>query len=243
MPCMSSLYVIGSDVLSNIDHKNKQYTQTSLDEMCNLLKETERFRLEYMKALMPDSKKDKPLKVTINEDKKNVKVAGYSTTKYKVFENDELKEVIWISSDKKLMNEQKIYRTFEEEFNCMKHNDYTSSDEYKKLTKIGFPLKSYSDSGNNIDDVDFTQLKSDDNYGAEYFEVIKVDFSDISKATFQIPADYKKVTPQQNFSEEENVENNESSINSQQEDMDKLKEIVGDDSSLGKFLSDALGDG
>jgi|GEM_PF-1595833 len=250
-PNYSNLIDIDNGLISNVDHKHKEYVHTTLDETCNTQKK--------MASLISQFRKEDKSKVTINVDKKNVTIAGYPTTKYKVFEGDELKEIVWISSDTKLMNELKMYYIFEEKINCMGDVDYSSSDKHKELMKTGIPLKSYAESDGDINeddfDVDFSQpINEDDDNGVEYFEVAKVNFSDISASTFQVPADYKKITTtqfmQRQFSEandaegkNEGSENNELSAESQQEAIDKLTELVGEESALGTFLSDALDGG
>jgi len=244
----STLMSIDKGLLSTFKHKDKEYFQITIDEICSTQK--------HFSSLIPKFKHE-PSQVVIKTAEKNVNIAGYSTTKYKIFEDDNLKQIVWLTSDSKLLSELTEHFSFMNKLDCtggFTDSGYENSDAYKKLMAKGIPLKLYSDEHGDINEAEFEeyyqQRRIEENNELDSMELIKVkkvDFSDIPSSVFEIPADYKKITMQEylmrtNPEMDEFVNPSAEQKANQQEALEKLEELVGKGSELGDFLSDTLGD-
>ena len=191
------------------NERDKTYLQMSPQDMCNtgkVMQETVADNISNMLENLPAEQREKMAAILASrppsaKPKDNVEIinlgesdtiAGYKTTKYKIVVNDQVKEILWQTTDKKIINEVEHLYAFGEEISCDSYDDYQDSLAYKALSKKGYPLKTYlnyaafNESNNSFGD---NHYEEDD-----IEEVVSVNFNDISNTEFQVPADYKKTT-------------------------------------------------
>ncbi len=109
-------------------------------------------------------------------------VAGYSTQKYEIRVDGNLKEQIWLTTELDISDDLNI-RALSEMFNMIQSNVdgeslYSYSEEYLDLWDNGFSMKTID----NDDDA---------------IEVIKVEKTNLSKSDFSIPEGYQLISTEQ----------------------------------------------
>jgi hypothetical protein len=195
--------------------------------------------------------------VSIEEGESRIDIAGYPTVQYRVVQDDELKEVIWLSTDKKLFGELKKYndnyRAWNKNCNDEGGNHFSDSRPYQALMAKGVVLKSYSGSEFYIEEalesqnLDTTLMEE-----LEISEVVKINFNDIATSEFEIPTNYKEISVEDmmnrsakewkaetaDYSGEEKFEKAIESLKDE-ETINKIKEMA-EESEEGKVLFNAL---
>ena len=105
-------------------------------------------------------------------------LAGFKGKKFKVFENGQLVEELWLCQEIQLMDEMD-FTLLDQFFGQEREFDYSESEEYTNMLKEnGFPIKDISYSYGEL--MEETVLK----------EVTELD---LPASTFSAPKDYKKV--------------------------------------------------
>lgn len=146
---------------------------------------------EQMAALLAQMQVKEENKVKIINLGVSDIIAGYKTTKYQISVNDEVKEMIWQTTDEDVFNEIEHLTALLDEFSC-NDNDYQDSKPYKALAKKGFPLKTFLN--------DAAIDESNNSFGSNHYndedteEVFAINFDKISNDEFIVPIDYKKTT-------------------------------------------------
>lgn len=146
---------------------------------------------EQMAALLAQMQVKEENKVKIINLGVSDIIAGYKTTKYQISVNDEVKEMIWQTTDEDVFNEIEHLSALLDEFSCNDDN-YQDSKPYKALAKKGFPLKTYLN--------DAAIDESNNRFGSNHYndedteEVFAINFDKISNDEFIVPIDYKKTT-------------------------------------------------
>jgi hypothetical protein len=184
---------------------NKSYVEMLPQDMCNTGEEAlasvykdlpaeQRERMEALLAHMKPTTTSSNRVEIINLGESDI-IAGYKTTKYQVVFNGDIKEILWQTTDKAIMNEIGHLLTLSEEFSCNDKNDYQDSEQYKALSKKGFPLKTYlNDAANDESNNRFGQNEYSDYDDSDVEEVVSISFANIATSEFSIPAHYKKIT-------------------------------------------------
>ncbi len=245
---ITSIVEIDSEIITTIDDDRKEYYQTTIDEICeaqvkfenaaNSIKEQmmsqfTKDQLEQMKQLQ---KNDLEL-ITIKKGDVGIKIAGYSTTQYKVYDDDELIETLWLSTDKKLKKEFERRKPILDKINCMSNVlsedlDYEDTVIYKALIEKGVVLKSYSDDLDEEDIQDYYADLASGDYDEDdeinISEVVKVDFSNIEAKEFTIPNNYKKVTQEEFYTtlNQETIDEFNQGIDAFNENSDEFNKAV-----------------
>lgn len=165
------------------DPMSKRYGQASFEEYCRTMEQMMERMLEAMAGFMGGSdtgadQEEKPVQVKVVKDGPGGDIAGFKTTKYKIFENKELSEEIWLTDDSALLKELGSLKKIGFLECGGEPSALTSSEEYKKLLSSGWPLKSISYS-DGMADVDT--------------DVISMEEKNIPDEEFQIPGGYQKV--------------------------------------------------
>ncbi len=118
----------------------------------------------------------------INKTKESARIAGYSSVKYQVKVNGDLKEEAWLSESSRAHDEfdiNKFYNLFND-FTAQAGTTefYQSNPKYLEFARLGFPLKSV-------------------NYYGGYetiSEVTQLDKQKLEPLVFTVPTDYKQVS-------------------------------------------------
>ncbi len=107
---------------------------------------------EQMKAYDSPAANSNSSKVIVKQTKENLSILGFKTVKYQVYLNDKLKEDAWLS-DKFITNVEFDVAKFSKlsgELSLLSKMKYKASEEYMKLLKKGYSLKTieYATKGN-----------------------------------------------------------------------------------------------
>jgi len=202
-----SIFNFKEKTISSPNDAGKFYMEMSLEDVCNMQKSMEKSQKDAMEAMLKSPKNEHMARVFAQmqaQEQEKVEVinlgasdtiSGYKTVKYKIVVDDEIEEIVWLTTDKNIMNELKHMITSFDEFLCGMNNDYQDSTQYKALLQKGFPLKTYHnsaayDESNNS----FGENGYDD---GDVEEVVNVNFTRISSNEFAIPDNYKKMTQEE----------------------------------------------
>jgi len=131
---------------------------------------------------LANDNKQKNYTLEINKTKESARIAGYSSVKYQVKVNGELKEEAWLSESSRAHDEfdiNKFYNLFKD-FTAQAGTTefYQTNEKYLEFSRLGFPLKSI-------------------NYYGGYetiSEVTQLDKQKLEPVVFTVPADCKKVS-------------------------------------------------
>lgn len=165
----------------------KQVMDEKLKEVAPEQHEMMKKMFEGMIASVDDPSKaaensPKNYTLVINKTKESARIAGYSSVKYQIKVNSDLKEEAWLSESSRAHDEfdiNKFYNIFHD-FTAQAGTTefYQSNPKYLEFARLGFPLKSV-------------------NYYGGYetiSEVTKLDKQKLEPGVFTIPADCKKVS-------------------------------------------------
>jgi len=139
---------------------------------------------EFMEGVEEETKEataEKKIKVEVKKTSEKATIAGYSTQKYQIWVDGELKEELWISTEINLKDEidlKKFVQLFEALDAAAGEESYKSSPEYMGLMKQGYWLRS----------IDYT-------FGEKgtVREATKVEKKRIPDSEFKVPQGYRKV--------------------------------------------------
>jgi hypothetical protein len=182
--------------LTMIDSKRKVYATSNVDDLCDMMKAS----IDEMMGNVPPEQKAM-MEKRMAESKANVKivdmgdggeVSGFATHHYEVHINGKPHEELWISDNKKLVDEcspaMMVLASFGQ---CMAAinpmvagSNPMSSDEYVALYESGMTVKSQS---------------LDKSRAGAGLEINAVEERDIPESTFEIPEGYKEVSFEQMF--------------------------------------------
>lgn len=153
-----------------------------LEEMAPEQREAYEQFMEGMEEETKEATPEKKIKVEVKKTSEKATVAGYSTQKYQVWVDGELKEELWISTEIDLKDEidlKKFAQFIEALSGAGEEESYESSPEYMGLMKQGYPLRS----------IDYTFGEK----GAVR-EATKVEKRQIPDSEFEVPKSYRKVS-------------------------------------------------
>ena len=167
-----------------LNPQEKTAAKGTLDEYCQMIDMISQQMAESMAqareqgmggmAGMPDVSGE-PADVRIEKAGSGGAIAGYQTTKYKIYANGDLYEEVWISTDKRLTKEigdmEAISRFEACAAKMMGGQAVEASADYKNLMKKGWLLKSVSvDCGTPETIVDVVRIE-EKQFPASEFEV------------------------------------------------------------------------
>ncbi|MFQ5864562.1 MAG: DUF4412 domain-containing protein [bacterium] len=176
---------LDKELLWDIDHDNKTYTEVSFQQMREGLQSAQKAMREAMKNMTPEQRqmmekmgmkmpgmpaqKQYKLKKTGKKDKIN----GYHCEQYLLIKGDESEtEELWFTTD--LGGFQNISKMMAKMYEGLSGG---MTDGLDKLAKVqGIPVKTVERDGDEI----------------EVTEVTKVNRTDVNKTRFKAPANYKK---------------------------------------------------
>jgi len=176
------IFDLGSSYITLVNNENKVYIHLTIDE-----------HLKSFKAMMQQTKEgeetDKNL--TLEKSDESMKIAGYNTTKYTIFENGKLATEYWVSSEPGF-NDEINFEKMAKLMNDVKNISQTvggsasiSDKEYQIFREIyqnGYPLK--------------TIYHTEDGSPAVIEEILSVKSKGLPASEFEPPAGYKKITYQ-----------------------------------------------
>lgn len=140
---------------------------------------------QFMEGMEEETKEptaEKKLKVEVRKTSEMATVVGYSTQKYQVWVDGELKEELWISTEINLKDEidlKKFVQFIKAASGPGEEELYESSPEYMGLMKQGYPLRS---------------IEYDQGEEQTVTEVVKVEKRQIPDSEFEVPKSYRKVS-------------------------------------------------
>ena len=175
---ISSIFDLDKDQMTIIDHNKKTYTVATPDDFVRAAeKVTKNLKIEmdkHLKNIPPDQRKklkeliDKnqesfpaqnpnPVTLTVSSTGETEEIAGFNSSKYKVFRNAQLSEELWVSKEigyHKEIDITKMARLMRE-FKKISHQfggQVINDDAYIEIFENGgFPLKTINYSfGNNV---------------------------------------------------------------------------------------------
>ncbi len=196
---MIMIYDLEKGVLYFLNPDREIYWSGTPEQFLKDMKETMKLQMEkmleemtpeqreaYKKVMeeMAEAKKatpEKKVKVEVKKTSEKATIAGYSTQKYQIWVDGELKEELWISTEINLKDEidlKKFVQLFEALDAAAGEESYKSSPEYMGLMKQGYWLRS----------IDYT-------FGEKgtVREATKVEKKRIPDSEFKVPQGYRKV--------------------------------------------------
>lgn len=190
------VFNIAKDTLTMVDSASKRFATGSSKEYCRMMEQL----MQAMFSFMADTEKTSTApRVKVVKEGAGGDIAGFRTTRYKIFENGQLSEEIWLTNDPTLLNELGSMKNLGFMECGTEQAGLASSPEYMKLMEKGWPLKSvsYLDDEKDVDT-----------------DVVRIEQKNVPDSEFQPPAGYKEVSFQELFemgmedaiSEEEQME-------------------------------------
>ena len=176
------IFDLGANNITLVNNENQVYIQLTIEE-----------HLKSFKAMMQQTKEGEnaPKNLTLEKSDESVKIAGYSTTKYTIFENGKLATEYWVSSEPGFNNEinfEKMAKLMNDVKNISQSvggSGSISDQEYqifREIYQTGYPLK--------------TIYHSEDDSPVVIEEILSVQKKDLPPSEFQPPAGYQKITYQ-----------------------------------------------
>ena len=175
------VFDIAEDSLTMVDSASKRFATGSSKEYCHMMEQL----MQAMFSLMEDTEKTSiASKVKVVKEGAGGEIAGFRTTKYKILENGQLSEEIWLTNDSTLLNELGSMKNLGFMECGTEQAGLSSSPEYVKLMESGWPLKSvsYIDDEKDVDT-----------------DVVRIEQKKVPDSEFQPPAGYKQVSFQELF--------------------------------------------
>lgn len=172
-----------------LDPQEKTAARASIDEFCAQMEKISASMAEAMEEMkahgiseMPPGMGGDPVSVRVEKAGDGGKIAGYSTVKYKIYADGELYEETWFSTDKKLtreMGDPKELARFEKcASQMMGANAVEASDEYQKMNRAGWLLKSVEHSNGDSETI---------------VDVRRIEETDIPEKEFEVPPGYEEI--------------------------------------------------
>jgi hypothetical protein len=201
---------LAEDAVTIVDVQNKRYTRAGSEEYCQMMNQMMQVADAFMQAFTQKDNEKHPPQITVDEQGSGGSIAGMETTHYKILEDGQLVEELWLTKDSGLLKEfrQMKYVDF---MQCMaKDSDYLDSAAYSELLEQGWPMKTltYFDSQPALD-----------------LEVISMKKTDIPQSEFQVPDGYSNVPMKKFF----HLDAQEEMQMPSGEDMKKMFEEMGID--------------
>ena len=176
------IFDLGGGYITLVNNENKVYIYLTIDE-----------HLKSFKTMMSQTKREAeaPKNITLEKTNETMKIAGYNTTKYTIFEDGKLRAEYWISSEPGFNNEvdfEKMSRLMNDVKNISQSVGGSASitdEEYQIFREIyrnGYPLKTVY---HHVDDSPVV-----------IEEILSVRKKGLPASEFQPPPGYKKITYQ-----------------------------------------------
>lgn len=153
-----------------------------LEEMAPEQREAYKQFMEGMEEETKEATPEKKVKVEVKKTSEKASVAGYSTQKYQVWVDGELKEELWISTEINLKDEidlKKFVQFIQALSGAGEEESYESSPEYMGLMKQGYWLRS----------INYSLGKK-----GTVREATKVEKKRVPDSEFEVPKSYRKVS-------------------------------------------------
>lgn len=176
------IFDLGANNITLVNNENKVYIHLTMQE-----------HLKSFEAMMQQTKEGEqaPKNLTLEKSDESVKIAGYNTTKYSIFEDGKLATEYWVSSEPGFNNEIN-FEKMAKLMNDVKNISQTvggsasiSDQEYQIFREIyqnGYPLK--------------TIYHTEDDSPVVIEEILSVQSKELPASEFQPPAGYQKITYQ-----------------------------------------------
>ncbi len=176
------IFDLGASNITLVNNENKVYIHLTMEE-----------HLKSFEAMMQQTKEGEQAakKLTLEKSDETIKIAGYNTTKYSIFENGKLATEYWVSNEPGFNNEIN-FEKMAKLMNDVKNISQTvggsasiSDQEYQIFREIyqnGYPLK--------------TIYHTEDDSPVVIEEILSVKSKDLPASEFQPPAGYQKITYQ-----------------------------------------------
>ena len=176
------IFDLAASNITLVNNENQVYIHLTMDE-----------HLRSFEAMMQQTKEGEqaPKNLTLEKSDETLKIAGYNTTKYSIFENGKLATEYWVSSEPGFNNEIN-FEKMAKLMNDVKNISQTvggsasiSDQEYQIFREIyqnGYPLK--------------TIYHSEDDSPVVIEEILSVKSKDLPASEFMPPSGYQKITYQ-----------------------------------------------
>ncbi len=176
------IFDLGASNITLVNNENKVYIHLTMEE-----------HLKSFEAMMKQTKEGEQAakKLTLEKSDESVKIAGYNTTKYTIFENGKLATEYWVSNEPGFNNEIN-FEKMAKLMNDVKNISQTvggsasiSDQEYQIFREIyqnGYPLK--------------TIYHTEDGSPVVIEEILSVQSKKLPASEFQPPAGYQRITYQ-----------------------------------------------
>lgn len=176
------IFDLAASNITLVNNENKVYILLTMDQ-----------HLKSFEAMMQQTKEgeQKNKKLTLEKTGESMKIAGYNTTKYSIFEDGKLATEYWVSNEPGFNNEinfEKMAKLMNDVKNISQNvgGSATISDQeyqiFREIYQNGYPLK--------------TVYHSEDDSPVVIEEILSVQSRQLPATEFQPPAGYQKITYQ-----------------------------------------------
>lgn len=176
------IFDLAANNITLVNNENQVYILLTMEQ-----------HLKSFEAMMQQTKEgEKQQKqLTLEKSDETMKIAGYNTTKYSIFENGKLATEYWVSNEPGFNNEinfEKMAKLMNDVKNISQNvggSASISDQEYQIFREIyqnGYPLK--------------TVYHSEDDNPVVIEEILSVQSKQLPATEFQPPAGYQKITYQ-----------------------------------------------
>ena len=206
-----------------VDTENKTYSVLTKDTRCELMKIgddvrkkadnlAEKINAEIMaanpelqKAVAAEAANTAKDTLDIQKSDERAVIAGYDTTKYEIFFNENLVEVVWLAEDEKLVSKVKnstaAFEAIEKAVECdsMQTEQWNDNADYKSLMDRSVALKGFSAQDKNqgleefIDALYEGELSEEILEHVNVTEIEEINFAKVPASEYTVPKGYKKV--------------------------------------------------
>lgn len=174
------IFDLGSNNITLVNNENKVYIYLTMEQ-----------HLKSFEAMMQQTKEgeQEKKKLTLEKSGESMKIAGFNTTKYSIFENGKLATEYWVSNEpgfNKEINFEKMAKLMNDVKNISQNvggSASISDQEYQIFREIyqsGYPLK--------------TIYHSVDDSPVVIEEILSVQNKQLPATEFQPPAGYQRIT-------------------------------------------------
>lgn len=176
------IFDLGGNNITLINNENKAYIHLTMDQ-----------HLKSFEVMMQQTKEgdQQQKKLTLEKSDESMKIAGFNTTKYSIFENGKLATEYWVSNEPGFNNEinfEKMAKLMNDVKNISQNvgGSATITDQeyqiFREIYQNGYPLK--------------TVYHSEDDNPVVIEEILSVQSRELPASEFQPPAGYQKITYQ-----------------------------------------------
>ncbi len=199
---------LNRDELILMNDDNRTYIQTTLKEYCDTIKSAMEKMLQdlppeqrrMMEQMGGGNRMGRSVKIRVEKAGSGGKVAGYSTVKYKVYENGRLYEEIWMAKGTPIEKEMKSMKRIERFSQKMKNcaatpgmpeevSPYEASKEYQAIFDRGWVMRRITH---------MAPMMPGDR-STEKEEVTRIEVRRIPASEFQPPRGYRRIPVSQMY--------------------------------------------